>query len=80
MVQFVLKIGELKSPHDPWLDDELAEVPPGEIPGGPAPGTEFSNGGLIPYAGGIAFHNDDGSLRGATAEQDGLLPNFGLPA
>jgi uncharacterized protein GlcG (DUF336 family) len=26
-------------------------------PGGPAPATEYTNGGLIPYAGGIALHD-----------------------
>src|SRR5882672_2374983 len=29
-------------------------------PGGPAPATEYTNGGLIPYAGGVALHNTDG--------------------
>jgi uncharacterized protein GlcG (DUF336 family) len=29
-------------------------------PGGPAPATEFTNGGLIPYAGGVALNDDDG--------------------
>ena len=53
-------------------------------PGGPAPATEFSNGGLIPYAGGVAFRNADGSLRGAIGvsgglpEQDGLIARAGL--
>ena len=40
-------------------------------PGGPAPATENTNGGLIPYAGGVAM-NDDGSLVGAIGVSGGL--------
>jgi uncharacterized protein GlcG (DUF336 family) len=40
-------------------------------PGGPAPATEFTNGGLIPYAGGVAL-NDDGRLIGAIGVSGGL--------
>ena len=29
-------------------------------PGGPAPATEYTNGGLIPYAGGVALNDADG--------------------
>jgi uncharacterized protein GlcG (DUF336 family) len=32
--------------------------------GGPAPATEHANGGLIPYAGGVAIHEGDGNLIG----------------
>ena len=31
-------------------------------PGGPAPATEYTNGGLIPYAGGVALNDPDGTL------------------
>lgn len=33
---------ELKSPHDPWLDDQLAKVPPGDIAGGARPDPTFN--------------------------------------
>jgi uncharacterized protein GlcG (DUF336 family) len=49
-------------------------------PGGPAPATEFSNGGLIPYAGGVPFRNEDGSLRGAIGVSGGLPKQDGLVA
>jgi len=49
-------------------------------PGGPAPATEFSNGGLIPYAGGMPFRNEDGSLRGAIGVSGGLPKQDGLVA
>jgi uncharacterized protein GlcG (DUF336 family) len=41
-------------------------------PGGPAPATEYTNGGLIPYAGGVAMNGDDGSLIGAIGVSGGL--------
>lgn len=41
-------------------------------PGGPAPATEHTNGGLIPYAGGVALHNADGELIGAVGVSGGL--------
>lgn len=41
-------------------------------PGGPAPATELTNGGLIPYAGGVALHADDGALTGAIGVSGGL--------
>jgi uncharacterized protein GlcG (DUF336 family) len=41
-------------------------------PGGPAPATEHTNGGLIPYAGGVALHDDDGTLVGAVGVSGGL--------
>lgn len=41
-------------------------------PGGPAPATEYTNGGLIPYAGGVALHDDNGSLTGAVGVSGGL--------
>jgi uncharacterized protein GlcG (DUF336 family) len=41
-------------------------------PGGPAPATEYTNGGLIPYAGGVAMNDDDGSLIGAIGVSGGL--------
>ena len=43
-------------------------------PGGPAPATEYSNGGLIPYAGGVALNDADGTLIGAVGVSGGL-PN-----
>ena len=53
-------------------------------PGGPAPATEDTNGGLIPYAGGIPVQTADGSLIGAIGvsggmpEQDGEVARAGL--
>ena len=41
-------------------------------PGGPAPATEYTNGGLIPYAGGVALNDADGSLIGAIGVSGGL--------
>jgi uncharacterized protein GlcG (DUF336 family) len=41
-------------------------------PGGPAPATELTNGGLIPYPGGVAVHDDNGSLIGAIGVSGGL--------
>jgi uncharacterized protein GlcG (DUF336 family) len=41
-------------------------------PGGPAPTTEYTNGGLIPYAGGVALHGSDGTLIGAIGVSGGL--------
>jgi uncharacterized protein GlcG (DUF336 family) len=41
-------------------------------PGGPAPATEYTNGGLIPYAGGVAMNGDDGGLIGAIGVSGGL--------
>jgi len=41
-------------------------------PGGPAPATEYTNGGLIPYAGGVAIHEQDGTLIGAVGVSGGL--------
>jgi uncharacterized protein GlcG (DUF336 family) len=41
-------------------------------PGGPAPATEYTNGGLIPYAGGVAIHDDAGTLIGAVGVSGGL--------
>jgi uncharacterized protein GlcG (DUF336 family) len=41
-------------------------------PGGPAPATEHTNGGLIPYSGGVALHNADGELIGAVGVSGGL--------
>src|SRR5690348_9935538 len=41
-------------------------------PGGPAPATELTNGGLVPYAGGVALHDDDGNLTGAIGVSGGL--------
>jgi uncharacterized protein GlcG (DUF336 family) len=41
-------------------------------PGGPAPATEYTNGGLIPYAGGVAMNDDDGTLIGAIGVSGGL--------
>ncbi|MFE3187980.1 heme-binding protein [Nocardia sp. NPDC059240] len=41
-------------------------------PGGPAPATELTNGGLIPYAGGVAINDEDGSLLGAIGVSGGL--------
>lgn len=41
-------------------------------PGGPAPATEYTNGGLIPYAGGVLLHDGDGALIGAIGVSGGL--------
>ena len=41
-------------------------------PGGPAPATEYTNGGLIPYAGGLALNDADGALTGAIGVSGGL--------
>ena len=53
-------------------------------PGGPAPATEGTNGGLIPYAGGLPIRGADGSLNGAIGvsggmpEQDGEVARAGI--
>jgi len=53
-------------------------------PGGPAPATEDTNGGLIPYAGGLPIQAADGSLVGAIGvsggmpAQDGEVARAGL--
>lgn len=55
-------------------------------PGGPAPATEYTNGGLIPYAGGIPLHDESGTLLGAIGvsgglpAQDGEVARAGAPA
>jgi uncharacterized protein GlcG (DUF336 family) len=41
-------------------------------PDGPAPATELTNGGLIPYAGGLAVPDDNGDLAGAIGVSGGL--------
>ena len=41
-------------------------------PGGPAPATEYTNGGLIPYAGGVPIRAADGSLIGAIGVSGGM--------
>jgi uncharacterized protein GlcG (DUF336 family) len=41
-------------------------------PGGPAPRTEGTNGGLIPYAGGVPIRSTDGSLVGAIGVSGGM--------
>jgi uncharacterized protein GlcG (DUF336 family) len=41
-------------------------------PGGPAPATEYTNGGLIPYAGGVPLNDADGALIGAIGVSGGL--------
>jgi uncharacterized protein GlcG (DUF336 family) len=41
-------------------------------PGGPAPATESTNGGLIPYAGGVPIPGADGSLIGAIGVSGGV--------
>lgn len=52
-------------------------------PGGPAPATEHTNSGLIPYAGGVVLNNEDGELIGAIGvsgglpEQDGEVASAG---
>ncbi|MFD9684726.1 heme-binding protein [Kitasatospora sp. NPDC059146] len=53
-------------------------------PGGPAPATEHTNGGLIPYAGGLPLYDGDATLIGkrAAVTTDAPLPVFerlGLP-
>lgn len=49
-------------------------------PGGPAPATEHTNGGLIPYAGGVALNNEDGELIGAIGVSGGLPEQDGEAA
>lgn len=46
-------------------------------PGGPAPATEYTNGGLIPYAGGVALNGHDGTLIGAIGVSGGLAAQDG---
>ncbi|WP_030158108.1 GlcG/HbpS family heme-binding protein [Streptomyces sp. NRRL S-244] len=41
-------------------------------PGGPAPATEHTNGGLIPYAGGLPVRDADGTLTGAVGVSGGM--------
>ncbi|MEU1630514.1 heme-binding protein [Streptomyces sp. NPDC020096] len=41
-------------------------------PGGPAPATEYANGGLIPHAGGLPMHDDSGTLIGAIGVSGGM--------
>ncbi|MFD8981516.1 heme-binding protein [Streptomyces sp. NPDC059564] len=41
-------------------------------PGGPAPATEYTNGGLIPYAGGLPLHDDNATLIGAIGVSGGM--------
>jgi uncharacterized protein GlcG (DUF336 family) len=41
-------------------------------PGGPAPATEATNGGLIPFAGGVPIRAADGSLIGAIGVSGGM--------
>lgn len=41
-------------------------------PGGPAPATEYTNDGLIPYAGGVPLHDAAGTLIGAVGVSGGL--------
>ncbi|MEU4930686.1 heme-binding protein [Streptomyces yokosukanensis] len=41
-------------------------------PGGPAPTTEYTNGGLIPYAGGLPVHDDNGTVIGAIGVSGGM--------
>ncbi|NUK13239.1 heme-binding protein [Streptomyces lunaelactis] len=41
-------------------------------PGGPAPATEYTNGGLIPYAGGLPVHDDNDTLIGAIGISGGM--------
>jgi uncharacterized protein GlcG (DUF336 family) len=41
-------------------------------PGGPAPATEHTNGGLIPYAGGVPVTGEHGALTGAIGVSGGL--------
>ncbi|KFI05557.1 heme-binding protein [Massilia sp. BSC265] len=42
-------------------------------PGAPAPGLEHSNGGLMPFAGGISLKAPDGSLIGAVGVSGGAV-------
>lgn len=42
-------------------------------PGAPAPGLENSNGGLMPFAGGISLKAPDGSLIGALGVSGGAV-------
>lgn len=55
-------------------------------PGAPAPALELTNGGLAPYAGGMALKCPNGNLAGAlgvsggTIAQDAEIANAGLAA
>jgi uncharacterized protein GlcG (DUF336 family) len=43
-------------------------------PGAPAPGLEFSNGGLAPFAGGVPLQSADGETVGAVGVSGGAVP------
>lgn len=49
-------------------------------PGGPAPTTEDTNGGLIPFAGGVPIHDADRAIgvSGGMPAQDGEVARAGL--
>ncbi|MDQ8022259.1 MAG: heme-binding protein [Moraxellaceae bacterium] len=49
-------------------------------PGAPAPGLELSNGGLMPFAGGMSLRNADGVLIGAIGVSGGAVPQDRLIA
>lgn len=49
-------------------------------PDGPAPATEYTNGGLIPYAGGVPLHDHAGTLIGAVGVSGGLPVQDGAVA
>jgi uncharacterized protein GlcG (DUF336 family) len=49
-------------------------------PGGPAPATEHTNGGLVPYAGGVPVRDGDGTLIGAVGVSGGLPVQDGVVA
>jgi uncharacterized protein GlcG (DUF336 family) len=42
-------------------------------PGAPAPGLEYSNGGLAPFGGGIPLRSPDGRLLGAIGISGGAV-------
>jgi uncharacterized protein GlcG (DUF336 family) len=43
-------------------------------PGAPAPGVDHSNGGLMPFAGGIPLVDADGTVIGAVGVSGGAVP------
>lgn len=42
-------------------------------PGAPAPGLELSNGGLMPFAGGMSLKSSDGTVLGAVGVSGGAV-------
>lgn len=55
-------------------------------PGGPSPGLEYTNGGLVPFAGGVPLRDDRGTIIGAVGvsggspDQDGDVARYAAAA